>query len=306
MHEKEPINCDHSAWRLALSWGAYPLLVLVPFAWLVANFNTDNTSLLIGFAYISLLTTGLLEWVQPYSREWRQSQGDIWTDIAHQFLTSFLAQFIRVFVVIGFFLLINKSADDFSLPIWPVHWPLWAQAALGLVVAEFTDYWRHRLFHLWPAAWRLHAVHHSPRRVYFLNANRFHVFDALVNSLVSAATLALCGASTETAYLVGIFTGLHGPWQHANVAYRLGPLNWIFAGAELHRWHHSNATNECNTNYGNNLIIFDALFGTRYLPRKQLDTEQIGLGPTIASFPKSWLGQQLAPWHWRALQKTPD
>jgi sterol desaturase/sphingolipid hydroxylase (fatty acid hydroxylase superfamily) len=151
-------------------------------------------------------------------------------------------------------------------------------------------------------------VHHSPQRVYFLNADRFHVFDALVNSLVNASILALCGASTEAVYLVGIFTGLHGPWQHANIAYRLGWLNRVFAGAELHRWHHSTTPRECDSNYGNNLIVFDTLFDTRYLPERQQDSErqqdcaEIGLGQHFAGFPRTWWGQQLAPFQWRDLQ----
>ena len=129
-----------------------------------------------------------------------------------------------------------------------------------------------------------------------LKANRFHIFDALVNSLINAAIFALCGASTEAVYLVGIFTGLHSPWQHANVDYRLGWLNWVFAGAELHRWHHSTDPAECNTNYGNNLIVFDALFGTRYLPAQLQDTDAIGLGSESPPYPRSWLGQQVAPY----------
>ncbi len=302
MESKEVIDTGDSRWRLALAWTAYPLLVLLPFTWLIAHFDADNTGLLIGFAYASLLTTGVLEWVLPYSRDWRKSHGDILTDIAHQFLTSFLAQFIRVFLVVGFFLLINRTSEDFSLAIWPTDWPLWAQAILALLVSEFVDYWRHRIFHEWGLAWRLHAVHHSATRVYFLNANRFHIFDALVNSLINAAAFALLGASTEAVYLVGIFTGLHSPWQHANVDYRLGWLNWIFAGAELHRWHHSTDPLECNTNYGNNLIVFDALFGTRCLPSSDQDTSRIGLGAAIEGFPRSWFGQQIAPFRWRSLQ----
>ena len=288
-------------WRTLLAWTAYPLLVLAPFAWLIANFDADNTGLLIAFAYVSLLTTGVLEWVLPYCRDWRKSHGDILTDIAHQFLTSFIAQFIRVFLVVGFFLLINRNAEEFSLAIWPTQWPLWAQAVLALLVAEFVDYWRHRMFHEWGLAWRLHAVHHCATRVYFLNANRFHVFDALINSLINAGIFALCGASTEAVYLVGIFTGLHSPWQHANVDYRLGWLNWVFAGAELHRWHHSTDPRDANTNYGNNLIVFDTLFGTRYLPPHAQNTDAIGLGRETPGYPRSWLGQQLAPFRWRTL-----
>ena len=60
---------------------AYPLLVLAPFAWLISNFDADNTGLLIAFAYVSLLSTGVLEWVQPYCRDWRRSHGDLRADL---------------------------------------------------------------------------------------------------------------------------------------------------------------------------------------------------------------------------------
>jgi sterol desaturase/sphingolipid hydroxylase (fatty acid hydroxylase superfamily) len=198
-------------------------------------------------------------------------------------------------------LLIDGAAEDFALFAWPSQWPLWAQAMLGLVIAEFADYWRHRLFHEWPAAWRAHAVHHSAKRVYFLNANRFHVIDACIASLVGAIALAFAGASHDVVLLVGVFTGLHGPWQHANVHYKLGWLNWIIAGAELHRWHHSTDMQECNNNYGNNLIVWDAVFGTRLLPQQRPIPDRIGLGGRLAGFPVGWWGQQLAPFRWRRI-----
>ena len=289
--------------RECLAWTLYPLLVLLPYGWLIANFDAENKGLLVGFAYISLLTTGILEWVQPFRRDWLHSRGDLLTDVLHQVLTGFIAQIIRVFLVVGFFLLIKAQVEDFKLAPWPGHWPLWAQAVLGLVAVEFADYGRHRAFHEWAVPWRAHAVHHSPTRVYFLNANRFHILDALINSLVGAITLALLGASEEVVMLVGIFTGLHGPWQHANIDYRLGWLNWIFAGAELHRWHHSTIVAEANNNYGNNLIVWDAVFGTRYLPRQRPIPVKIGLDDSHGGFPRGWWGQQLIPFRWRRLRE---
>jgi sterol desaturase/sphingolipid hydroxylase (fatty acid hydroxylase superfamily) len=66
--------------------------------------------------------------------------------------------------------------------------------------------------------------------------------------------------------LVSVFTAVHGLLQHANVDMHHGPLNWIFATADLHRWHHSRDVMESNTNFGSNLILWDVVFGTRYLP----------------------------------------
>jgi sterol desaturase/sphingolipid hydroxylase (fatty acid hydroxylase superfamily) len=297
----QSLDYGNSLFRASLSWLAYPVFVLLPFGWLTMNFDFEQTGLLVGFAFVSLLTAGIMEWIHPHAVEWRRSHDDVLTDIAHQLCTSVLAQLLRVVLVVGFFLLVRGTAEDFALTGWPTSWPLWGQAVIGLLVAEFGDYWRHRLFHAWPLPWRLHAVHHCSKRLYFLNANRFHFIDACLASLAGAIPLALCGASAEVAALVGIFTGLHGPWQHANVRYRLGWLNWIFSGAELHRWHHSTTAHHCDSNYGNNLIVFDALFGTRQLPKDQPDTGPLGLVAYDSRFPKTWWRQQLVPFRWRSM-----
>ena len=66
--------------------------------------------------------------------------------------------------------------------------------------------------------------------------------------------------------LVNLFSAIHGAYQHANLPVRSVPLNWIFSMTELHRWHHSKRVEEANHNYGGNLILWDVIFGTRYLP----------------------------------------
>ena len=76
--------------------------------------------------------------------------------------------------------------------------------------------------------------------------------------------------------LTSVFTGVHGLLQHCNVDLKHGIFNHIFATADLHRWHHSADFDESNRNFGNNLSIWDTLFGTRYLPGGH--PEDVGLG----------------------------
>ena len=76
----------------------------------------------------------------------------------------------------------------------------------------------------------------------------------------------LLGVSTEVLALYFVFFGINGFYQHSNCDLRLGLLNYLVSGPELHRWHHSKIINEANTNYGNNLIIWDIVFGSRFLP----------------------------------------
>jgi sterol desaturase/sphingolipid hydroxylase (fatty acid hydroxylase superfamily) len=73
---------------------------------------------------------------------------------------------------------------------------------------------------------------------------------------------------------------------------RLGPLNWVIAGPELHRSHHSADVAESNHNYGNNLIIIDVLLGTRHLPRTA--PSAIGL-PAATRFANTFIGHLLLP-----------
>ncbi len=90
-----------------------------------------------------------------------------------------------------------------------------------------------------PWLWRFHAPHHSANRLYWFNALRFHPLDILLVGPVKLLPLVALGADGDVLALVLIFSAVHGVYQHANLPCRLGPLNWIFSMAELHRWHHS-------------------------------------------------------------------
>ena len=59
----------------------------------------------------------------------------------------------------------------------------------------------------------------------------------------------------------GSVIALHGTISHFNVDMRMGWLNYIFVGPELHRYHHSAASHEA-VNYGATLSLFDLLAGT--------------------------------------------
>ena len=72
----------------------------------------------------------------------------------------------------------------------------------------------------------------------------------------------------------------------------MGLLNYIISGPELHRWHHSNQIEESNTNYGNNLIIWDLVFGTWFLPKNELVGD---LGLQNRNYPMDFRAQLKTP-----------
>ena len=59
---------------------------------------------------------------------------------------------------------------------------------------------------------------------------------------------------------------------------------------------------EGNTNYGGDVIIWDLLFGTFYLPKGKQPSDDIGIGD-MPNYPRSFAGLMLAPFNHRALQK---
>lgn len=246
------------------------------------------------------LTVAVFEHMFPHHRRWNLSRGDVRVDLAH-FVTITLANGLAAPAMqfLGA-MLAALLAGAVGLGLWPSEWPLIAQLALSLVIGELVQYWVHRLQHERPWLWRFHATHHSAPRLYWFNAARFHFVDIVMNGAYLIPLVAL-GAPPEVFALWLLFSTIHGIFQHANLKMRLGPLNYIFSMAELHRWHHSRLVVESNTNYGQNLAIWDLVFGTRLLPRDRQPPSDIGL-TDLSAFPMTYLAQLLSPLRWREIE----
>jgi sterol desaturase/sphingolipid hydroxylase (fatty acid hydroxylase superfamily) len=81
--------------------------------------------------------------------------------------------------------------------------------------------------------------------------------------------LLILGAPKDVMILVSAITAFIGILTHANVEMRCGPINYVLNTPELHRWHHSKIKEEGNKNYGENLMLFDQLFGTFFYPPRR-------------------------------------
>jgi sterol desaturase/sphingolipid hydroxylase (fatty acid hydroxylase superfamily) len=194
-------------------------------------------------------------------------------------------------------------SQRFGVGLWPADWHLLAQLALSFVIVEFFQYWAHRLMHETDILWRFHATHHSAPRLYWLNAARFHIVDIALLNLGFTIPLIALGADARVLSLWIVASAIHGLFQHANMSIRCGPLNWVFSMAELHRWHHSRTERESNTNYGSNLILWDIVFGTRFLPADREAPKDIGIAG-LSAFPMSWWQQLLSPFRWSSIKQA--
>jgi len=161
-----------------------------------------------------------------------------------------------------------------------------------LLLADFLRYWLHRASHRWKPLWKLHEVHHSPKKLYWMNVGRFHPIEKGMQYVFDALPFIVLGVSQEVLALYFVFYAINGFFQHCNIDLRLGVLNFLVSGPELHRWHHSKRIKESDNNFGNNLIIWDLIFSTRYLPSERSVGE---LGVLDDNYPTSLSAQLMSP-----------
>jgi sterol desaturase/sphingolipid hydroxylase (fatty acid hydroxylase superfamily) len=239
----------------------------------------------------------------PFRPAWNRSHGDVVTDVAHAVVSGIgTTQIVRVLVQAVGLVVAARVSRALGSTLWPDGWPLPAQLALALVVAELPQYWLHRWQHEHGALWRFHAVHHSAPRLYWLNAARFHPVDIGLLYLVGYLPLIALGAPELVIMLFTLFDAVFGMFQHSNIAMRLGPLNYVFSAGEPHRWHHSRTLVEANTNYGSNLLVWDVVFGSLFLPADREPPESIGISD-MPDFPQTYGAQLAAPFVWRRLPR---
>jgi len=221
-------------------------------------------------AYLSVLigASGILihETLAPYKDNWRPDKKDLLNDglflaIVQVALPAMLKGLCLVVLV-----WISKNHSLPASNYWPHQVPILIQVLLMMVVAEFFRYWIHRASHTFKPLWKLHAVHHAADKLYTVNVGRFHPLDKTIQFLGDTLPFLLIGVAPEVFAAYFVVYALNGFYQHSNANVKLGALNWIIAGPELHRWHHSAVYSEANGNFGNNLIVWDLIFGTRFLP----------------------------------------
>ncbi|HYE49233.1 MAG TPA: sterol desaturase family protein [Azospirillaceae bacterium] len=230
----------------------------------------------------------VLERLMPFEEAWTRSDGQLANDVGHTLLNKGIGQLLAAS---GAMVGVAHAAPAEASGFWPSSWPLAAQVALALAIGEFGLYWAHRLAHEVPFLWRFHAVHHSVTKLWFVNTGRFHFVDSLWKTSCALALALLVGAPKEIVLWVLAITTYVGFLTHCNVDMRCGPLNWVFNTPELHRWHHSRRLEEGNRNYGENLVLWDMLFGTRHFPDARPRAD-IGCDDPM---PRTFLGQLAYP-----------
>jgi sterol desaturase/sphingolipid hydroxylase (fatty acid hydroxylase superfamily) len=294
--------------RFLITYGLFPatFFAAMLFAYR-AEKNGMNGAIIVAVAAVSaIFVISVFERIHPKHWRWNKANDDVKTDIFHLLVSQIMLPPLLDAGLRALMLLAALKVSAFmGADLWPAHWPVVVQLAMALLISQFGEYWVHRSMHEVPFLWRFHSVHHSPRRLYWLNAARFHPIDTAAANIVALGPLLLLGAPDNILILFSVWVAVHGVFQHCNIDIKLGPLNYLFSQAELHRWHHSLKLEEANSNYGNNIIFWDIVFGTLYYPKDKQASDRIGLDK-LDNFPQTYLKQLLVPFRWRAINNATD
>jgi sterol desaturase/sphingolipid hydroxylase (fatty acid hydroxylase superfamily) len=227
---------------------------------------------------------------------WRKRE--IVTDVLYWFFIPLMARFVRIgLMVMGAAYIYGIHDVDalmkfFDNGFGPVAvLPLWVQALIFHVASDFLLYWFHRLYH-GRQMWKYHAVHHSSEELDWISAARFHPVNILFGTVIVDAALLLAGISPNIMLWVGPFTTAHSAFVHANLNWTFGPLKYVIATPVFHRWHHTAADRGGSSNFAGTFPAIDLLFGTVYMPKKQLPD---AYGIDDKNFPDSFGAQILYP-----------
>jgi sterol desaturase/sphingolipid hydroxylase (fatty acid hydroxylase superfamily) len=195
-------------------------------------------------------------------------------------------------------------------PVLPTALPGWLTRGLltlALFLAYELGYWLdHYLSHRVPVLWEFHKVHHSATVLTPFTVARVHPLEMLKFGNILSVTVGLTQGLASYAlgqkvqgYLVGgssilLVACLHAyvHLQHSNVWITFpGALGRLLLSPAHHQIHHSADPAHYDRNFGSCLALWDAVFGTLYVPPRQNPHLRFGIStdPRIHSTAAIWL-----------------
>lgn len=231
----------------------------------------------------------------PFRKDWIGFDSEFKLDGAYYlFVHTLFGNFI-IWLTTDFFTRhIHSLKGDMKPELWLSKYSELSRMIIIILLSDFGRYWLHRFMHTIPLLWRVHAVHHSPVKLYWWNTGRFHPVDKLLVLSFESLLFIFLGVTPMTIALYYVFYSVNGFLQHSNIDIRLGLFNRIISGPEQHRFHHSYIPSEANNNYGNKVSVFDQLFGTYYMPDR-VGPKKYGL--KNPNYPLKFLKQLMIPFY---------
>ena len=271
--------------RTIIRWGLYPaswMLVLGAFYLILTNAFEIKAiwGITVAILAVSYL---LIEWKFPYEQRWAMSLSSFISDFKFAIINTIFISGLSAFLALFTISLSEQNTGPAT------DWPVLVQVIVCLLIFDLLNYTLHRAMHDTKGAvgiflWRTHAAHHLPPRLYLIMHAVFHPLNGIIiQACAIILPVWLMGYSQTAVTMFLMINGMHGLISHFNVDVRMGWLNYLFVGPELHRYHHSADVNEAK-NYGATLSVYDQLFGT-FIYTPGVAPKELGVDPK-SGFPQ--------------------
>lgn len=205
------------------------------------------------FIALGLIAIGLeLHWRHRHkiSTDWRSARLSIATGAA------------RFLIGLALHILFLANLYELLSGLAPWHLPAsWLVWIVYFLLADFWNYWFHRLSHRVGFLWAAHVVHHSTVDFNFTAATRLSPIEVLWHPLLGVWALVLGFPLSVTAAISTLDLTL-ALFNHTDMPIRLGWLDRWFATPSAHRVHHGKNERYLDKNFGTVLLVWDKIFGT--------------------------------------------
>lgn len=230
--------------------------------------------------------------LSPTISDWGKWDRNLYGDRVRDFLHFLVNEASNVLGIVS----VPIAASFIALPsVWPDSLPLWQQLLLAIFIADIGITLAHFASHRIGVLWRLHAVHHSVKRMYGFNGLMKHPLHQFIETVAGTTPLLLMGISQDVLALFVVAVVLQLLLQHSNVAYFTGPLKYLLAINVVHRFHHLKTAEEGDVNFGLFTTLTDWLIGTYfYDKRRTIGEGDLGIGDQ-PDYPVGYLKELVMP-----------
>lgn len=189
------------------------------------------------------------------------------------------------------------ARNGFGLLNW-LELPQVAEWTLAVLMLDAWTYFWHRMNHRIPFLWRFHRVHHSDPHMDVTTANRFHIGEIFMSSVLRVPVIVLLGIGIEKIALYELLMFAVVQFHHANIGVTEKwdrVLRPFIVTPFMHKVHHSRWQPETDSNYSSFLSIWDRVFLSFRINRKP-SSIHIGLDDYDPPERQSVPGMLKTPW----------
>jgi len=212
----------------------------------------------------------LLESVRPMFdlqyKKWQHAGINIFftfTTIVVNFLMAFILLMAADYAV----------RNDFGILNWLPEMNIWIYTILGLLLLDLIGaYLAHFVQHKTAALWRFHLIHHTDTWIDTTSANRHHPGESVIRFVFTSLGVLVVGSPMWMVFLYQSLSVVFSQFNHANISLPKKVdqiLSWIIVSPDMHKVHHHYQLPYTDSNYGNIFSIWDRVFGTFKVLRKQ-------------------------------------